>query len=138
MAQLSRRDFVKLATQALLTASGLLGLNAFIRLVSAQTSAPPPTQFDLGPASSYPLGSRTVIPDVPAILLHTEAGFSALSLVCTHLGCTLDQTSDGFTCPCHGSQFGADGFLQRGPAKQPLAPLPIEQNAEGHLILRID
>jgi cytochrome b6-f complex iron-sulfur subunit len=138
MTALSRRDFLKLTTQASLTASGLLGLGALFRLLGHQTSPPPPTQFDLGPASNYPPGSRTVLPDIPAILLHTEAGFSALSLVCTHLGCTLELTSDGFACPCHGSRFGADGFPQHGPAKEALAALHIEQNSQSHLILYVE
>jgi Rieske Fe-S protein len=135
MSNLSRRDFLKLTTQALLAAGGLLGLGALIRLLGAQTSSSPKTQFDLGPVSSYPLGSRSVIPEVPAILLHTDAGFSALSLVCTHLGCTLEPTLDGFTCPCHGSQYGTDGFPLHGPARKNLAVLRVEQDTVGHLIL---
>lgn len=135
MAALSRRDFLKLSSQVLLAACGLLGLGALLRFLGYQTEPPPPTQFDLGPASNYPVGSRTVISDVPAVLLHTEAGFSALSLVCTHLGCTLKQTTEGFTCPCHGSHFRADGTVLRGPAEKSLAVLRVELTAEGHLIL---
>jgi len=135
MTRLSRRDFLKVATNSLLSASGLLGFGALLRLFGYQTPSQRPTQFDIGPASSYPPGSRTVIPDVPAMLIHTEAGFSALSLVCTHLGCTTKPTADSFTCPCHGSQYGMDGLPRRGPAKKSLAVLRVEQTAEGHLIL---
>jgi len=137
MAAVSRRDFLKLTTQALLAASGMLGLGALLRFLGYQASPPPVTQFDLGPATAYPLGSRTVLPHMPALLLHTEAGFSAISLVCTHLGCTLEETADGFACPCHGSRFDAQGVPQRGPAGQSLAPLRVEQSAEGRLILYI-
>ncbi len=137
MGPASRRDFLKLGTQALLAASGVLGLGALLRFLGYQASPPPITQFDLGPASDYPLGSRTVLPRVPALLLHTEAGFSAISLVCTHLGCTLEETADGFACPCHGSHFDTQGVPQRPPAKRSLDRLRVEQNAEGHLILSI-
>lgn len=135
MTTLSRSDFLKLGANAMIAASSFLGLGAILRFLSHSTETPRRTEFDLGPASGYPPGSRTLLPDVPAVLLHTEAGFSALSLVCTHLGCTLEDQSDGFICPCHGSHFGADGATLRGPAVTPLATLQVEQNADGRLIL---
>ncbi|MEO0397305.1 MAG: cytochrome b6-f complex iron-sulfur subunit [Cyanobacteria bacterium P01_A01_bin.137] len=41
---------------------------------------------------------------------------------CTHLGCTFpwNGQADQFQCPCHGSRFGPDGTVQRGPANRPL------------------
>lgn len=46
-----------------------------------------------------------------------------INAVCTHLGCVVpwDAGSKMFKCPCHGSQYNADGGLARGPAPQPLA-----------------
>jgi cytochrome b6-f complex iron-sulfur subunit len=136
MDDLSRRDFLKLTTQALLAISGMLGLGALYRLMGYQDSPPPPAQYDIGPASAYPVGSRKVLPDVPAVLFHTEAGYTAMSLVCTHLGCTLNPSSNGFICPCHGSQFNDAGHPHHGPAKKSLATLPVELTDEGHLIIR--
>ncbi len=134
----TRRDFLKLTTTALLTASGLLGLGALFRFLDYQTEPPPKTEFDLGPASKYPLNSRTLLPDVPAVLIHNQAGFSALSLVCTHLGCTVEQNPDGFACPCHGSRFDPNGTVERGPAMKPLRQLRIELKADGALVLHTD
>ncbi len=138
MSKPTRRDFLKLTTTALLTASGLLGLGALFRFLDFQTEAPPKTEFDLGPASKYPLNSRTLLSDVPAVLIHNAAGFSALSLVCTHLGCTVEQNADGFACPCHGSRYNADGLVQRGPAAKPLRHLRIEVKADNTLVLHTD
>ena len=132
---LSRRDFLKLTRNALLTLSGLLGLSGVVRFMSFQTEPPPPTEFDLGPASNYPTGSRTVLPDVPAILIHDEQDFIALSLVCTHLGCTLESKKDGFSCPCHGSRFDTQGKMTRGPARKPLPGLRVVTNPDGSLHL---
>jgi Rieske Fe-S protein len=44
------------------------------------------------------------------------------SAVCTHVGCILNQVSNGaIDCPCHGSQFRiTDGSLITGPANGPL------------------
>ncbi len=137
MPALSRRDFLKLSSRALLWISGLLGIGALWRFLSHPTEPPVQTEFDLGPASNYPPGSRTLRLEVPAVVIHDDAGFSALSLVCPHLGCTVEQNADGFTCPCHGSTFDPSGAPLTGPASAPLPTLQLEQNAEDHLILSI-
>lgn len=138
MTELSRRDFLKLASRGLLAVSGLAGLGMLGRFLGHQTDPPPPTEFDLGPASAYPVGTRTPVANVPAMLVHTEAGFSALSLACTHLGCTLEQQADGFACPCHGSRFDADGNVTHGPAAKALVPLRVDVDEQGHVILHTD
>ena len=135
MPELSRRDFLKMARDGFLYLSGALALGGLLRFLDFQPDPAPATSFELGPAASYPPGSRTLIPNVPAMLIHTESGFSALSLLCTHLGCTVDAKQDGFACPCHGSLYGMDGSLLRGPAVQPLATLRIEMSTDGNLIL---
>jgi len=76
--------------------------------------------------------------NIPAVLLHTERGYSALSMACTHLNCTVDAKETGFACPCHGSKFDMQGALLRGPAQKPLRSLRVEQTAEGKLILYTD
>lgn len=138
MPKIYRRDFLKLSTTGLLTASGLLGLGALFRFMGYESESAAKTEFDLGEASAYPVGSRTIFPDIPAILIHTESGFKAISLVCTHLGCTVEQEADGFSCPCHGSLYSGEGIVLRGPAQKPLPALRLEQDAEDHLTLFLD
>ncbi|MBI5828610.1 MAG: ubiquinol-cytochrome c reductase iron-sulfur subunit [Chloroflexi bacterium] len=138
MPDVSRRDFLTLLRDGLLAGSGLLALGGLTRFLSYQTEPPPTTEFDLGPAANYPIGSRTRLPEVPAILIHNASGFSALSLVCTHLGCTVEQKVDGSICPCHGSRYDEQGNVLRGPANRPLRALRVEPNAGGHLILHTD
>jgi len=132
---LSRRDFLKLTRTVLLTASGVLGLGGLIRFLSYQSQTPAQTEFDLGQASDYAPDSRTVLPDVPALLVRTETGFSATSLVCTHLGCTVGSTPEGFVCPCHGSRFDSQGKVMRGPAATPLVLLKVKTTEDGKLLL---
>jgi cytochrome b6-f complex iron-sulfur subunit len=133
MSELSRRDFLKLASQCLLALSGLVGLGMLFRYFDYQTEPPPQNDFDLGPASNYAPGSRSLRPEIPAVVIRTSSGFTALSLVCTHLGCTVESKPDGFTCPCHGSRFDPQGNVLRGPAAKPLNPLRTEITYDGKL-----
>ena len=49
----------------------------------------------------------------------------ALAITCPHLGCSynFDDGKQHFVCPCHGSEFGLDGRLLKGPATSPLSHL---------------
>jgi nitrite reductase/ring-hydroxylating ferredoxin subunit len=134
----SRRAFLKLTTRALLAASGLLSMRGLLRYLSYSSEPQPKTEFDLGPAADYPLGSRTLLSDVPALLIHGETGYTALSLTCPHLGCTVEEKPDGLICPCHGSRFDADGAVLRGPARQALRSLRVEIIEDGQLHLFVN
>ena len=58
---------------------------------------------------------------------HTGAGFSALSGVCTHMGCILQWNGGArtFDCPCHGGRFTENGDTAANSpvAYRPLPPL---------------
>lgn len=132
---LSRRDFILVLTKTALALSGLLGLGGILRFLSAPSHESPPTEFDLGPADQFPPGTRRALPEAQAILLYGSQGLVAYSTICPHLGCTVNDEGNGFTCPCHGSQFDATGDLIRGPAKQDLRKLRLEVDEQGSLIL---
>jgi len=131
----SRRDFLKLTSRILLSASSVLGLGGIFRFLGHQTELSSPKEFDIGLASDYPFGSHTVLSDIPALLIHTESGFSALSLTCTHLGCTTKQVGDNLVCPFHNSRFSENGEVLHGPAEKSLIPLNVKLAADGHIIL---
>ena len=135
---LARRDFLTLTWKSLLGLTGLLGLGGIFQFLSYQPYPSPPTAFDLGLPEDYPLGTRARIPDAQAVLQHGADGLMAYSLVCTHLGCTVDLVKEGFSCPCHGSQFGLNGAVEHGPATTALHALKLEVNDQGHLILHTD
>jgi len=137
MPELSRRDFLKFATRILLAGSSLLGLGGLIRFLGYQTEPSSPGKVNIGLLAKYPLGSRTYLPEVPAILVHNESGFSAMSLTCTHLGCTVKTDENGYLCPCHGSRFGKDGEVLHGPAQEVLPRLDVETTKDGNLIVNL-
>jgi cytochrome b6-f complex iron-sulfur subunit len=134
----TRRDFLRLATTGLLGTAGLVGLGELLRFLTFESASAPKTVFDVGDAAQYPAGSRTLLPEVPAMLLSTPSGFKAMSLVCTHLGCTVEEADGGFKCPCHASRYDAQGNVERGPARLPLRQLRVEQTAAGRLLIHTD
>jgi cytochrome b6-f complex iron-sulfur subunit len=73
---------------------------------------------DLPPAGSSPVN----IPKVKLWVSNTDQGLLGIYKVCTHLGCLynwVDQDNK-FVCPCHGSQFHANGQYIQGPAPRSL------------------
>jgi len=55
----------------------------------------------------------------------------AISLTCTHQGCTVQQQTDGkFLCPCHGALYDTEGQVISGPAKRNLPRFQIAQRTE--------
>lgn len=138
MSNLSRRDFLKLTRDGFLYLSGALAISGLLRFLNFQTESAPQTEFELGSAKNYPPGSRTALSEIPAMLIHSEQGFTAISMVCTHLGCSVDNSAEGFACPCHGSRFDANGKVIHGPAAKPLTALRIELTEDNSLILHTD
>ena len=135
MKHIPRRNFLKLTVNALLGISSALGLAGLARFFSFQADPPPPKEFDIGPAANFPPGTSTIVPQVPASVRHLSKGHTAISMKCTHLGCTVEKPGDSFECPCHGSRFDENGKLTRGPATRDLPILPVEENEDGNLIV---
>jgi Rieske Fe-S protein len=128
-----RRDFLRLALNSLLSLSGALTLGGLAHYFSFQPDPPPPAQYDVGPAENFLPGSSTVIPQIPAVVRNRGGKFTAISLKCTHLGCTVEQKGDAFECPCHGSRYDDKGQLVRGPATKSLRELRVERLENGNL-----
>lgn len=76
------------------------------------------TVADLPAAGSPPVN----LPKVKLWLSNTDKGVMALYKVCTHLGCLYNWNDQEvkFICPCHGSQFQANGTFIQGPAPRSL------------------
>ena len=51
---------------------------------------------------------------------------------CTHMGCVVHWNSleQCWDCPCHGSQFAADGSCLNGPAVSPLSEVALPPNLQ--------
>ncbi|AFY71666.1 UDP-galactopyranose mutase [Thalassoporum mexicanum PCC 7367] len=65
----------------------------------------------------------------------------ALSLTCTHQGCSVHMEADGnFHCPCHGAMFDSSGKVVRGPAERDLDKFDVvsHQGEKLQLVAQID
>lgn len=74
-----------------------------------------------------PVHGALVYSESRCALLQEDGKIYALSLVCTHLGCTVNVTPGDLVCPCHGSIFNRHGVVLQGPAARPLRALPVEE-----------
>ena len=135
---ISRRDFLKLATNFLFWLGGLIGLAGLVRFFSYKSAPETPSEYDLGELSAFPAGSRRIRPDIPAVIINKGGQILATSLVCTHLGCTVEDNGAGFSCPCHGSKYNQAGQVINGPAQKPLKALRVEILAGKTLKLHMD
>ncbi|MFE2957888.1 QcrA and Rieske domain-containing protein [Nocardia tengchongensis] len=70
--------------------------------------------------SDVPVGGGVIVGNT--VVTQPNAGsFVGLSVVCTHLGCAVNDISGGtINCPCHGSKFNLDGSVAAGPATRSL------------------
>lgn len=86
------------------------------------TGSPPSGPVAVGNVSALPVGAMLVMSNV--VVAHDAGGLYAMSAVCTHAGCLLDESSQtisaGLSCPCHGSMFDGNGNVTRGPANAAL------------------
>uniref|UniRef100_A0A7S1KHV1 plastoquinol--plastocyanin reductase n=1 Tax=Vitrella brassicaformis TaxID=1169539 RepID=A0A7S1KHV1_9ALVE len=61
-----------------------------------------------------------------------------INAVCTHLGCVVpwNAAQNRFICPCHGSQYDANGKVVRGPAPLSLALAHVEADDKGGIVFK--
>src|SRR4029077_6075411 len=94
-------------------------------------------------------------------ILRDDAGYYAVYLICTHLGCTPNYVSDvvsgtgvgpgvakkrgqrtdaesqpnGWACPCHGSRYFIDSTNFYGPAPRPMDWVDVSFSPDGKLLV---
>jgi Rieske Fe-S protein len=61
------------------------------------------------------------------LLKKSDGGVTALSSICPHSGCSINQKSrTTYGCPCHDSTFELDGKATDGPSPRPMDPLEVQ------------
>jgi Rieske Fe-S protein len=80
-----------------------------------------------------PAGGGIVLREQRAAIVKLNNAIEVYSLVCPHLGCTINLTEELFKCPCHGSEFDLNGIVIKGPANKNLKILTYK--IEGDVII---
>jgi len=128
----SRREFLNKLWKG-------LGVVAFIEITavffgylfsgkSENESLKPKQLFDAGNINAFQKNSVTIFRSGRFYLVRLDdGGFLALSLRCTHLGCSINWEEDKqrFICPCHASAFEINGNVQNPPAPSALDYFPV-------------
>ncbi len=71
-------------------------------------------------ARNLPGDGTYPFPNNKVALVVSRGRLAEISLECTHLGCIVNASDEGFFCPCHGSEFGPRGEVYSGPAPRSL------------------
>jgi Rieske Fe-S protein len=131
-----RRDF--LGSAAFWTTAGALGFAAagIARMPKPGVFPGQSSQMKIGVPGEYPVSAEPIrVPGQNLYVLHDEEGFAVIGALCTHLGCVVAATGDGFACPCHGSQFSKEGRVVKGPAPSPLAWYEVTLAPDGQMVV---
>lgn len=81
------------------------------------------------------MNARFSVPPGRNVAVFRDAdGVFAISTVCTHLGCIVKTSKEGFDCPCHGSGFAADGTVRKGPAPKPLPWIKVTKSGSAYVV----
>ena len=83
-------------------------------------------KFAVGKAEDMAEGEVVAFPEGKFFVVRRGGEFKALYQVCTHLGCLLRKTEDGFACPCHGSKFNQEGMLVSSPAPRDMDEFAVD------------
>jgi cytochrome b6-f complex iron-sulfur subunit len=136
--KIKRRSFLSLASITSFIAAIGTAVAGILRLPNPAVLPGPVRRYKLGSPEEFAMGSETVFAEQNLVVFHDPQGFFAISTTCTHLGCAVARSKEGFACPCHGSRFDASGKVIGGPAPRPLPWLEISRAADGALLVNAD
>jgi len=152
--RISRRDFLGMMTWTIggVISAGM-GIPAVSYIVGPALQASENQEWiRLGSAAKVELGTPTLFKvkiekQTGWIMNETELSvyvltdngrdFTAMSNICTHLGCRVRwiDNQKQFFCPCHNAVFDQEGKVLDGPPPQPLERYEIKVEDEQLFIL---
>ncbi len=120
---MKRRDFINWVGLGLIASS----LPVAIAACSSQTTSASGDWQTVGTSAELDKTGQLLAKNSPAgpvlVVGTSKAGsLTAVNPTCTHAGCTVVWKAEAkkFACPCHHSEFGVDGKVQKGPATEAL------------------
>jgi cytochrome b6-f complex iron-sulfur subunit len=138
---MSRRKFFVSLALAWATFAAALGgaMTVLFAFIVPRVDFTRVESFKIGSPSNYP--PKTVNEDYKAKgkfwVVNDGQKIIAISVVCTHLGCTPNwmETERKFKCPCHGSGFTIQGRNFEGPAPFWLRRFEVSLADDGQIVV---
>jgi len=130
---MKRRDFINWVGLGWIATSLPVAIAACSSQSNTTTSATSEDWQTVGTAKELDQGGQLVVKNsavgnVVVVGTSQTANLIAVDPTCTHRGCTVAWKRDikKFACPCHSSEFGVDGQVQKGPATKPLKTYAVK------------
>jgi cytochrome b6-f complex iron-sulfur subunit len=131
---MKRRSFVRRAALSLVSLAGALLAFSYLRQFFPRLAGEK-RRIALGDPRQFPVDTYTYLDAHNLFLYRDHEGVKAVSAVCTHLGCILEKSIDGFECPCHGSCYNDRGEVLSGPAPRDLAWYRVSRASDGRILV---
>lgn len=132
--RMNRRHFIQKAAGTLLLVTGIVAAVSYLRQFFPRRAGER-RRIALGDPKRFPVDTYTFLEDHNLYVYRDHEGIRAVSAVCTHLGCILEKSTEGFTCPCHGSVYNEKGEVLSGPAPTDLAWYEVNRAADGRIVI---
>ncbi len=130
--RLNRRELL----QVIGGSAGALILTSALPGCSPATGSPPSGPISAMNVSDFKLNSMRVLSSNVVVGLDSKGPY-AMSAICTHAGCVLEDNSEtiaaGLYCPCHGSSFDGNGVVTHGPARSALQHYQVSVATDGSI-----
>ncbi len=162
LADVTRRQFLLIMGWLGALAATVFGTAKILQFMFPGATGEEPLAFkvNVDPAS-ITVGNPLQITAKRVSIVRDDAGFYAVYLICTHLGCTPNYTTsvtqgtgvpdevakshgerkasesqpNGWACPCHGSRYFIDSTNFYGPAPRPMDWVDVQFAPDGTLVV---
>ena len=129
-----RRDFLRRGAKFVSLLAGLIAIPVVLRqIIPRRTSEG--MKFKIGYPIDYPINRFSFNSEFNIYILRDHEGIRILSARCTHLGCIIEKSENGFICPCHGSCYDDEGRVLSGAAPVDLPWLNSYLSADGKIVV---
>ena len=96
---------------------------------------------NVGKLEEIPSGTGKIFPFAGdrVYVLNLNGKLTAMSAVCTHLGCLVQWNPEEklIYCACHGARYTTEGQIVRGPQPRPLTKYGVKVDAGDVIISKI-
>lgn len=129
--KITRREFLNLSIFASFAIAGLSTIYTISRYLypPTESSQNVDQKILVATLNELPPGSAKFFryKNKPSVVINSASGITALSAICSHLGCIVkwDSSKHILKCPCHEGYFDVTGRVLGGPPPRPLTALKV-------------